>query len=96
MFNHYGLAYCNIGHYDLAGDYLQKTVDIYTFLNMEANLALSLLDLGDINRKMKMYKTAYLNYQQSLCINQKKYGSDDYITLKLMKQIEEVYSHLED
>lgn len=29
---------------------------------MEVNLALSLLDLGDVNRKMKMYKTAYNNY----------------------------------
>lgn len=33
---------------------------------MDVNLALSLLDLGDINRKMKMYKTAYLNYEESL------------------------------
>ncbi len=63
---------------------------------MEVNLALSLLDLGDINRRMKMYKTAYNNYQESLAINQKKYGSEDYITLRLKKQIEDVYLHLED
>lgn len=63
---------------------------------MDVNLALSLLDLGDINRKMKMYKTAYLNYEESLQINQKKYGADDYITIKLKKYIDEVYDYLED
>ena len=39
---------------------------IIILVNMDVNLALSLLDLGDINRKMKMYKTAYLNYEESL------------------------------
>jgi hypothetical protein len=67
-----------MGNYNRANEYLEKTVDIYRFriyliviilVNMEINLALSLLDLGDVNRKMKMYKTAYLNYQESLAIN---------------------------
>ena len=65
-------------------------------MNLDINIALTLLDLAQCNSQMKMYRTAFLNYQQSLNIHLERYGPNDYVAIKIQKLIDDVYVHLED
>ncbi len=40
---------------------------------------MTLLDLAQCNVKLKMYRTAFTLYQESLSIHVERYGPEDYV-----------------